>query len=82
MMDTKETVNQKVIIGIIDASGSMGSFWKDMAKFWNQSIAEQTNILITFSADAKLEQHPYLDENIKKHGGGQTNILAAFKMLQ
>lgn len=54
-MDTKETVNQKVIIGIIDASGSMGSFWKDMAKFWNQSIAEQTNILITFSADAKLE---------------------------
>lgn len=44
----------KVIIGVIDASGSMGSFWKDMAKFWNQCIAEQANILITFSQNAKL----------------------------
>jgi uncharacterized protein with von Willebrand factor type A (vWA) domain len=51
----------KVIIGIIDASGSMGSFWKDMAKFWNQSIAEQANMLITFSQNAKLEEHPYLE---------------------
>lgn len=44
----------KVIIGLIDASGSMGSFWKDMAKFWNQSIAEQATFLITFSQNAKL----------------------------
>jgi hypothetical protein len=33
----------------------MGSFWKDMAKFWNQSIAEQSQFLITFSQNAKLE---------------------------
>jgi hypothetical protein len=60
----------------------MGSFWKDMAKFWNQSIAEQANMLITFSHTAKLEDHPYLDEDIKKHGGGMTNILDAFKLLE
>lgn len=50
-----EGSKDKVIIGLIDASGSMGSFWKDMAKFWNQSIAPQANLLITFSQNAKLE---------------------------
>ena len=77
-----EGVKNKIIIGLVDASGSMGSFWKDMAKFWNQSIAEQANLLITFSQNAKIEDHPYLDENIKKHGGGMTNIVDAFKKLE
>lgn len=78
---TESTSKNKVVIGLIDCSGSMGSFWKDMVKFWNQTIAEQANILITFSQHAKLEEHPYLDESIKKHGGGMTNILAAFQTL-
>lgn len=71
-----------MVIGLIDCSGSMGSFWKDMVKFWNQTIAEQANILITFSQKAKLEEHPYLNENIREHGGGMTNILDAFSMLE
>jgi hypothetical protein len=29
-----------VIVGLIDASGSMSSYWAAMAKFWNQTIAE------------------------------------------
>ena len=71
-----------MVIGLIDASGSMGSFWKDMAKFWNQTIAEHAHFLITFSQHAKLEESPYLDENLKKHGGGMTNIYGAFKLLE
>jgi len=30
---------KKIVAGLIDASGSMGSYWAAMAKFWNQSIA-------------------------------------------
>ena len=56
LIDSKEEGKKaKVIIGLIDASGSMGSFWKDMVKFWNQTIAEQAHMLITFSQTAKLE---------------------------
>ena len=72
----------KVVIGLIDASGSMGSFWKDMSKFWNQTIAEHTHFLITFSHSAKLEESPFLSDNLKAHGGGMTNIYAAFKLLE
>ena len=53
-----------------------------MAKFWNQTIAEHAHFLITFSQHAKLEESPYLDENLKKHGGGMTNIYGAFKLLE
>lgn len=45
---------KKVIIGIIDASGSMGSYWASMVKFWNEKIAPQADTLITFSHDAKV----------------------------
>ena len=75
-------MKSKVIAGLIDASGSMGSFWKDMVKFWNQTIAEHTHFLITFSQSAKLEEQPYLNEDLKKHGGSMTNIYAAFKLLE
>lgn len=73
---------KKVIAGLIDASGSMGSYWKAMVKFWNQSIAESAEFLITFSHIAKLEENPVLSEDLKKHGGGMTNIYAAFEKLE
>lgn len=65
-------------MGLIDASGSMGSYWQAMVKFWNQSIAETTDFLITFSHVAKLEENTILSEDLRKHGGGMTNIYAAF----
>lgn len=77
-----EKSKNKIVVGLIDCSGSMGSFWKEMVKFWNQKIASEANLLITFSQKAKVEDHPYLDEDIKKHGGGMTNILDAFKVLE
>ena len=62
-VEMTNTVNkrQKVIAGLIDASGSMGSYWKAMVKFWNQSIAETAEFLITFSQKAKLEENTVLD---------------------
>ena len=33
------TTKKKVVAGLIDASGSMGSYWAAMVKFWNQTIA-------------------------------------------
>lgn len=39
---------------MIDASGSMGSYWAVMVKFWNEKIAPQSDILITFSQQAKV----------------------------
>jgi len=38
-VEAKTTKRDKVVVGLIDASGSMGSYWKAMVKFWNQSIA-------------------------------------------
>jgi len=32
----------------------MGSFWASMAKFWNEKIAPEADILITFSHSAKV----------------------------
>jgi hypothetical protein len=73
---------KKIVAGLIDASGSMGSYWAAMAKFWNQSIAESAEFLITFSHAAKLEENTVLSEDLKKHGGGMTNIYAAFEKLE
>lgn len=63
---------------MIDASGSMGSYWAAMVKFWNDKIAPQSDILITFSQTAKVEASTFLNEKLQVHGGGMTNILAAF----
>ena len=60
----------------------MGSYWAAMAKFWNQSIAESAEFLITFSHIAKLEENTILSEDLKKHGGGMTNIYAAFEKME
>ena len=71
----------KFVIGLIDASGSMGSYWPAMVKFWNQSIAPSASCVITFSHVAKLSEDTFLSEDLKKHGGGMTNILSAFEAM-
>ena len=77
-VEAKTTKKDKVVVGLIDASGSMGSYWKAMVKFWNQSIAQTAGFLITFSQKAQLENSTYLNEDLKKHGGGMSNIYGAF----
>ena len=80
-LETKGKKN-KFVIGVIDASGSMGSYWKAMVKFWNERVAPQTNTLITFSHVAKVEKSTFLSENLKEHGGGMTHILSAFQKVE
>lgn len=53
-----------------------------MVKFWNEKVAPIADTLITFSQIAKIEEHTFLDSNLRKHGGGMTNILEAFKKLE
>lgn len=60
----------------------MGSFWASMAKFWNEKIAPEADILITFSYSAKVQPETYLKDKLSAHGGGMTNILAAFQKLE
>lgn len=60
----------------------MGSYWKEMVKFWNQTIAPTAEFLITFSHIAKLEENTLLSDDLRKHGGGMTNIYAAFEKLE
>ena len=81
-VESVSSKRKKLVVGLIDASGSMGSYWKAMVKFWNQTIAEQAEFLITFSHVAKLEENTVLSEDLKKHGGGMTNVYAAFEALE
>lgn len=81
-VETSTTKRHKLVVGLIDASGSMRSYWPAMVKFWNQSIAETAEFLITFSHVAKLEENTILSEDLRKHGGGMTNIYAAFETLE
>ena len=42
------------VIGIIDASGSMTSYWKWVADFWNQNIPKENCITITFDTKPRI----------------------------
>jgi uncharacterized protein with von Willebrand factor type A (vWA) domain len=70
------------VIGIIDASGSMSSYWKEMVKFWNESVAPLAKFVITFDNKPRIEKTCFLSESLKDHGGGGTNILGAFEELE
>jgi uncharacterized protein with von Willebrand factor type A (vWA) domain len=67
---------------LIDASGSMSSYWEEMVKFWNASIAQMAKIVITFSNSAKVEKSPILSHKLSDHGGGGTNIISAFHLME
>lgn len=74
--------SEQLVVGLVDASGSMGSYWVEMVKFWNKSVAPVCSFLVTFSAHARVEPRMELSENLKAHGGGCTNILEAFEQLE
>lgn len=60
----------------------MSSYWKEMVKFWNQSVAPLAKFVITFDNTAKVESKTTLSEVLRDHGGGGTNILGAFEELE
>lgn len=75
------------IIGVIDASGSMSSWWKWIADFWNSdSIPKENLYTITFDGRPRRVETNILSTRINDHGGGSTAIPEAFvefeKILQ
>ncbi len=71
----------QTFISVIDASGSMGSYWKAVAKNFNETVPKENAITITFDTEAKLCPDNTLSESIDRHGGGGTNITAAFELM-
>ncbi|EGR31807.1 zinc-binding dehydrogenase family protein, putative [Ichthyophthirius multifiliis] len=70
-------------IGIIDASGSMSSWWGSIADFWNSDVIPKENLrTITFDTKPHYLESNILSKKISQHGGGGTNIPEAFKMLE
>lgn len=39
-------------------------------------------IVITFSNSAKVEKKPTLSHKLSDHGGGGTNIISAFELME
>ena len=70
-----------VFVSLIDASGSMGGFWKYVAKLYNEYAPKENAHTVTFSGSPSICKSNMLSENIRKHGGGLTNIPAAFQQL-
>jgi len=60
----------------------MSSYWKEMVKFWNESVAPLAKFVITFDNKPRIEKTCFLSESLKDHGGGGTNILGAFEELE
>eukprot|EP00826_Nyctotherus_ovalis_P016498 TRINITY_DN14775_c0_g1_i8.p1 TRINITY_DN14775_c0_g1~~TRINITY_DN14775_c0_g1_i8.p1 ORF type:complete len:1007 (+),score=286.44 TRINITY_DN14775_c0_g1_i8:187-3207(+) len=68
-------------ISVVDASGSMSSYWRELAVNFNKYIPKQNAITITFDSTPRLCSDNTLKSNIDVHGGGGTNITAAFEMM-
>lgn len=71
------------VIGLIDASGSMSSWWKWIAEFWNSDAIPKEN-LRTITFDTRPRQVPtnVLSTRIQDHGGGGTAIPEAIAELE
>jgi Mg-chelatase subunit ChlD len=70
------------IVGIIDASGSMSSWWKFLSEFWNESIPSENLFTITFDQKPRVCESNILSKRIQDHGGGMTAIPEAFKLFE
>ena len=76
------------IVGIIDASGSMGGQWVWVAEHWNTYITNNPalsttkKLTITFDHTPRIAPDNILNKSIKNHGGGTTNISKAMDMFE
>lgn len=71
-----------LVIGIIDASGSMEPHWEWLATHWNKYIKTEKSITITFDTIAETVESNILDTNLHYHGGGGTNLPRAFQLFE
>lgn len=70
------------VMGVIDASGSMQSYWSWVAGFWNQNIPKDHCITITFDTKPRICESNQLQNNLSAHGGGGTKIPEAFELFE
>lgn len=68
-------------ISVIDASGSMSYYWKELAANFNKYIPKEGSTTITFDHKARLCPDNILKPQISAHGGGSTNITAGFELM-
>ena len=69
------------VIGVIDSSGSMSSYWGAIADDWNKLLVENPDaIAITFSDNAKIIKGP-LTHRIQDYEGSGTEIEKGFREL-
>eukprot|EP01103_Thecamoeba_quadrilineata_P007657 TRINITY_DN17503_c0_g1_i1.p1 TRINITY_DN17503_c0_g1~~TRINITY_DN17503_c0_g1_i1.p1 ORF type:complete len:991 (+),score=218.00 TRINITY_DN17503_c0_g1_i1:42-3014(+) len=78
--DTSSSSNG-FFISLIDASGSMQPYWKAVANLYNEYAPKTSVHTITFSGQPSICVSNILDQRLDKHGGGMTNIPAAFTAL-
>ena len=71
-----------LVIGIIDASGSMEPHWDWLATNYNKYIKPEKSITITFDTIAETVESNILDSNLHYHGGGGTNLPRAFELFE
>ncbi len=71
----------QTFVSVIDASCSMRPFWPTLARYFNRFVPKQGSITITFDTTPYLIADNILSEDIYKHGGGGTNITAAFELM-
>lgn len=77
--DGQSASRPEAFIGVIDASGSMRHCWPDVARMYNLSRPKDRHcVTITFDQAPHVCESNILSETIRQHGGGMTNISAAF----
>jgi hypothetical protein len=55
--DSKKEIPTRLhVIGVIDSSGSMSSYWKDLSKFWNESIPKEDLFTMCFDTRTHYEK--------------------------
>ena len=70
-----------LFVSIIDASGSMNSYWKAVAENFNKYVPGENAVTITFDNRIHHCADNKLGPEIRTHGGGMTNIPQAFEAM-
>lgn len=77
--ESKKTLN---VVGLLDASGSMSSYWSYLVRAWNKILKDYENATtITFSDVSKIVTEKQIEEDIEKYDCSGTNIMAGFLRL-
>ena len=81
-MPSASGATESYFIGVIDASGSMSSWWHRVAKFYNEFAPKQRCHTICFTDKTQIVPNNTLSPKIFDHGGGLTNIPKAFLKME